>query len=80
MRKRRLTRATLTILIVLSGLASCASLKITTWILKQGELVHGQDRKAVLEAEDYRCYSRADDSAWREELKLQRNCCNGRSE
>lgn len=74
MRKIRLRMA---ILLGLTVLSSCAALQITTWIVKQGELVHGADRKHIIEAEGYRCYSLSDDMAWREELKLERQCCQG---
>lgn len=64
-------------LIAACAFGSCASLQITTWIMKKGELVHGLDKKQALEAEGYRCYSEADDSAWRQELKIQKICCDG---
>lgn len=65
--------------LIICSLGSCASLQITTWIMRSGELIHGSDRKAVLEAEGYRCYSLADDTAWRELLKSNQACCNGGS-
>ncbi len=68
----------LVIPLILIVLSSCAALQITTWIIKQGGLVHGHDQKAIAEAEGYRCYSELDDSAWRNELKAQRACCGGR--
>lgn len=72
-------KATLGILAGLITLSCCAGLTVTTWIVKQGELVHGKDSKTVLEAEGYRCYSESDDAAWRTELKIQSDCCGGRT-
>lgn len=76
MLKKRQTLGILAVSITLS-LSCCAALTVTTWVVKQGELVHGLDKKSVLEAEGYRCYSEIDDSAWRNELKIQRDCCGG---
>lgn len=72
------TKPTLAILLILITLSSCAALQITTWIVKQGVFVHGVDTKSLVEAEGFRCYSKADDTAWREELKLQTACCGAR--
>jgi hypothetical protein len=44
--------------------------------MRQGELVHGIEHKTALEAEGFRCYSEADDTAWREELQIQTDCCS----
>ncbi len=70
-------KTTLAILAVLISLSSCAALQITTWTIKQGELVHGLDKKSIAEGEGFRCYSEPDDAAWRNELKIQSACCNG---
>lgn len=77
MLKKRLMLAIPAILITLS---SCASLTITTWLIQQDGLVHGPDQKTLAEAQGYRCYSEADDTAWRTELKIQTACCGGQAQ
>ncbi len=74
--KKKLMLAIPAALIILSA---CASLSVTTWIIQNGMLAHGPDVKTPAQAEGYRCYSREDDTAWRTELKIQRDCCLGRS-
>lgn len=67
--------STLAIPVLLTSFLSCASLQVTTWVLREGTLVHGVDRKTALEAEGYRCYSEPDDTAWRTQLDIETACC-----
>ena len=77
MLKRKRTLAILAASITLS-LTCCAALKITTWIVKDGLLVHGVDTRTFVKAQGYRCYSLEDDTAWREQLKFETACCGSR--
>lgn len=73
-------RLMLAIPVALITLSSCAALTVTTWLIQQGGLVHGTDTKTLAEAQGFRCYSEADDTAWRTELKIQTDCCAGQSQ
>lgn len=77
MLKRKMT---LVILAASISLSCCAALTVTTWTIKQGNLVHGLDKKTILEGEGFRCYSEIDDSAWRNTLKIERACCDSKSQ
>lgn len=71
----------LTSLLWLTVLASCASTKITTWLITdKGDLMHktgsAEQHKTVAEAVKYRCYSEIDDTAWRKLLADYQACCS----
>lgn len=82
-RNERLRIVAATSLIWIACLSSCAELRIKTWFLdgreeqalirrKNGEII---ERLTFVEADGYRCYSEADDTAWRNRLVA---CCEGR--
>ena len=84
MRKiKRMIGATLALSII--SLSACAGLVIKTWILssernqleryKDGKLA---ETKSLADANGYRCYSRADDQAWRTAYAQAQACCNSR--
>lgn len=90
MLKKRLTLAILALLIIFSA---CA-FTIKTWqvdvdnVPKECQNVeplvrlkgdHVQEALTIAKANGYRCYSEQDDTEWRTELKVQTDCCNGRS-
>lgn len=80
--KRSLQIAVATSAVWMICLSSCAGLKIKTWFLdgkeesalirrKSGVIV---EKMTFFDADGYRCYSQADDTAWRDRMAL---CCAG---
>jgi hypothetical protein len=89
--KKRWTKVPHLLLILISCLSgfafsACAGLVITTWIIdgQRGILVrkdgHGNivDKKELRDADNYRCYSRSDDEAWRTSYAACRASCSGK--
>lgn len=75
--------ALLTSLLWLTALGSCASsTTIKTWLIEKEGLRHKtssvNETMTFLEANGYRCYSKADDQTWREELASYKSCCEQR--
>lgn len=74
MQKKKAMAAILLISIILSA---CA-FTIKTWVIQDGILIHGKERLDAFKAQGYRCYSEADDTLWRTQLKIERACCAGK--
>lgn len=83
MRKQRLQTVAVTSLIWTICLSSCGSLAVRTWFLdsevekaliRKGDDGSVKEKLSYLEAYGYRCYSAADDEAWR--LRLFECCQN----
>ncbi len=81
MRNQKLRVVVVTSLIWILCLSSCAGLKIKTWFLdgKDAQALIRKDssgniteKLTYFEADGYRCYSQADDTAWRNRMAL---CC-----
>lgn len=92
---QKLTIAGVTSLAWMVCLSSCGSLQIKTWFLDQTQVSEAckdakplirrggdgavQEALTILQADGYRCYSPADDEAWRNDLNIETQCCNGKS-